>query len=686
MTMHRSTGFLAMACTVLLAGGAAAQQKSAQTPGVSPSGFGVDPGPVRTRVERGVFEVGNRAISAEWQVTNGQLRMTSLRDGIAGRSLPAPDEMFALVLQGGVSIPSSKLQVSEGPRISALPVNPRASKYSDRVPGVQLVAKMSDAQNTVLVTWRAILRDGSAYLRQELTIATTGQDVPLSEISVLDLPAPSPEAHVAGSVQGSPAVAAGAYFGVEHPMSTCAVESGRIRCSLTRTVPVKQGQSFTVSSVIGVAPPSQMRRAFLQYLERERAHPYRTFLHYNSWYDLGYFTPYDEAAVLDVIDAYGTQLVEKRGARMDSFLLDDGWDDRKTLWSFHNGFPQGFARVKERAAKYGAAPGVWLSPWGGYGKPRDERLAYGKQKGFETNQRGFALSGPVYYGHFRDVCLTMIRDFGVNQFKFDGIGRATGTVAASEFGSDFEAAIHLIGQLRAEKPDLFVNLTTGTWPSPFWLQHADSIWRGGEDHAFAGVGSWRQKWITYRDADTYKNIANGGPLYPLNSLMLHGLIYARHAKNLDTDPSHDFASEVRSYFGTGTQLEEMYVTPALLSDDDWNVIAETAKWARRNASVLVDTHWIGGDPAKLEVYGWAAWSPDRATLVLRNPSDQPASFTIDLAQALELPAGAPQRWTARSPWAADTQQPGMTLEVGKAQKIDLRAFEVRTFELTAQKK
>ena len=31
-----------------------------------------------------------------------------------------------------------------------------------------------------------------------------------------------------------------------------------------------------------------MRRAFLDYLERERAHPYRPFLHYNSWYDIAW--------------------------------------------------------------------------------------------------------------------------------------------------------------------------------------------------------------------------------------------------------------------------------------------------------------------------------------------------------------------------------------------------------------
>ena len=47
--------------------------------------------------------------------------------------------------------------------------------------------------------------------------------------------------------------------------------------------------------------------------------------------------------------------------------------------------------------------------------------------------------------------------------------------------------------------------------------------------------------------------------------MLHGMIYARHAKKLNVDPQHDFKSEVRTFFGSGTQMQEMYITPKLLT-------------------------------------------------------------------------------------------------------------------------
>jgi hypothetical protein len=238
--------------------------------------------------------------------------------------------------------------------------------------------------------------------------------------------------------------------------------------------------------------------------------------------------------------------------------------------------------------------------------------------------------------------------------------------------------ISLIGDLRDLKPDLYVNLTTGTYPSPFWLRHCDSIWRGGSDHSFAGVGTQRQQWITYRDGDTYAGIVKKGPLYPLNSLMLHGLIYAKHAKGLDSDPGDDFRSEVRDYFGTGTQLQEMYITPALLSEQNWNDLAQAARWSRGNRDTLVDTHWVGGDPAELEPYGWASWSPKKGILVLRNPSDKPQTIEVDVGAAFELPDGAPRGYAVSSPWG-DGGAP-VRLAAGTPHAFELRPFEVLTLE------
>ncbi|MEO7432438.1 MAG: enterotoxin, partial [Dokdonella sp.] len=468
------------------------------------------------------------------------------------------------------------------------------------------------------------------------------------------------------------------FFGFEHPMAVSRSIDGHASATLKRVLPLRAGVATDYSAVLGVVPRGQLRRGFQAYLESERATPFRTFLHYNSWYDIGYFTPYTEAEAVNVINAYGRQLVKDRGVKMDSFLFDDGWDDHAHLWQFSKDFPNGFTPVREAAEKAGAEPGVWLSPWGGYGPPRKERLAAAKAGGYEVDDQGIALSGRKYYPLFHDAALNLLKKFGINQFKLDGTGSPDKVTPGSEFDSDFAAAIALIDDLREVKPDLFINLTTGTWPSPFWLRTADSIWRGGEDHSFAGVGSNRQRWITYRDADTYGGIVRQGPLFPLNSLMLHGIIYARKAQGLDTDPHDDFTDEVRSYFASGTGLQEMYISPDLLKPKNWDVLAAAAKWARANALTLRDTHWIGGDPARLQVYGWASWSPGHAIVSLRNPSDQPQEFALDVARALELPTDSAKNWAATSPYAEDAP---LALAAGKTEKVKLAPFEVRVWDL-----
>ena len=624
------------------------------------------------------LRLSNSAIAAEWQFHEGGLIANTLTDYLTNRTISLAANAFVVSLRDGTVLKSSEMHVIAPPRMEKLEPDPNASQLAARLGGWQIEVGLSDPGKRLQVTWRAVLRDGSAYVRQEVTLSATGKDLPISSVRLVDVTIPG--VRVYGAVKGSPIVAGNLFVGFEHPLSESRASGDRAIAQIWRELPLRTGQAVTYSSVVGVTLPGQLRRGFLAYLERERAHPYRTFLHYNSWYDIGYDSKYSESDALGAIHAFGEKLVEKRGAKMDSFMFDDGWDDEKHLWHFHSGFPNGFLPLKEAASTFGAAPGIWFSPWGGYEAAKAERLKYGKEQGFETNEGGFALSAPRYYALFRETTIEFIRKFGINQFKIDGTGNVDTAFPGAAFDSDFQAAISLIHEWRTVKPDIYINLTTGTYPSPFWLQYADSIWRGGEDHSFLGVGSWRQRWITYRDADTYSGIVMSGPLFPLNSLMLHGLIYAQHANHLDTDPDGDFADEVHDYFGTGTQLQEMYITHSLLTEKDWDILAEAAKWSRTNADTLVDTHWVGGDPALLEIYGWASWSPRKGILVLRNPSEKPQDFVVDVNGAFELPPGAARTYEARSPWQEDREKPSITLSATVPYTFHLRPFQVLTLE------
>ena len=214
--------------------------------------------------------------------------------------------------------------------------DPNASQLAARFGGWQIEVGLSDSANRLRVEWRALLRDGSTYVRQEVKLSAIGKDLLIGNIRLVDLTIPG--VRVCGSVKGSPIVAGNLFFGFEHPLSESRASGDRAFAEIGRELPLKAGQTVTYSSVAGVTAPGQLRRGFLAYVERERAHPYRTFLHYNSWYDIGYFSKYDEADTLGAINAFGNELVKKRGVTMDSFLFDDGWDDPKNLWHFHLDF------------------------------------------------------------------------------------------------------------------------------------------------------------------------------------------------------------------------------------------------------------------------------------------------------------------------------------------------------------
>jgi len=620
------------------------------------------------------------ALSADIHLSNHRFAGLKIHDTNSNRILDIP-EAFTLVLKDKTQLRSTDMNASALPNsiLASDPHRALRGTHDTAPPPASACWNFTSPNTTATFDWCLVARRGSNYARTLLRIHATTQDLPLAEVRLLDFS--DLEAHTDGTVKGSPVVDSNLYFGFEHPLSVNTAANGNVRASLFRDLPLRAGQTITYSAVIGTSQPDQLRRAFLAYIEAERPRPYQPFLHYNSWYDLGYENRFAEAGALDRINAFGQQLVVERHVQLDSYLFDDGWDNPNSLWGFNSGFPDGFTKAGEAATKYKAGIGVWLSPWGGYAEQKDQRIAFGRAHGYEILNDGFALSGPKYYELFQQTCLQMIDKYNVNQFKFDGTGNADRVFPGSAFDSDFDAAIHLIERLRQQKPSIFINLTTGTTASPFWLFYADSIWRGGEDHDFSGVGTPRQRWITYRDAQTYKNIVRSGPLFPLNSLMLHGLIYAQFAKDLSTDPHNDFADEVHSYFGSGTQLQEMYITPSLLTTANWDTLAEAARWSRMHAETLRDTHWIGGDPDKLQVYGWAAWSTREGILTLRNPSKEAQTFAIDLSKAFELQPTNPTTYKLHSVWSDIPDWPASRTEqahAGQPLTIHLAPFEVLT--------
>ena len=420
----------------------------------------------------------------------------------------------------------------------------------------------------------------------------------------------------------------------------------------SRQTTLAKGKTWKVGAVVGIIAPGQARRSFLCYSERERAVPWRPFPMYNSWFELNidrnndqnYTGNFNESQCMEVLDQWKQHLFDPYGVGIGSFVWDDGWDIYGT-WEFNPNFPDGFQNLSDKAWSMDSQIGAWLGPVGGYGQSGNYRRSYWNGKG------GMQLSNSAYYNVFLDRTSYMLNTYHFNFFKFDGISAqfsATGPDAGATGEENAEGIIDIEQKLREVKPDVFLNTTVGTWASPFWFQVTDAVWRQENDWGTVGnQGNTREQWITYRDRLVYQNFVQNSPLCPINTLMTHGFILSNYGGGVANMSKNynDIVREMRCAFACGSGMVEVYADFALMNSINggklWGDLAECIKWQKAQEDVLPDVHWVGGNPwdgSKANVYGWAAWNGERATLALRNPSTSAQTFTTTLREALDIPA------------------------------------------------
>ncbi|CFQ51486.1 enterotoxin YacT [Yersinia alsatica] len=613
--------------------------------------------------------VSNGAFAAEYLLNNDKLSLSFddknsavvVKDKLSDHKL-APVELFFLTLPNEDVIHAADFKIKN---------------VTQKDDAIHIDYEHKDFDVSVVLN---VLK--GKYASIDYTIKAKGKAREVAKITFFPTKGQSQAPYVDGAINSSPIIADSFFILPEKPIVNTYAYETTTNLNVELKTPIETDAPVTFTTYFGTFEENnQLRRSFNQFINAMRPRPYQQYLHYNSWMDIGFFTTYTEQEVLDRMDTYADELIKKRGVQLDGFLLDDGWDDRTGKWLFGPAFSKGFGVVKEKADSLNTSVGLWLSPWGGYNKPRDIRVSHAKENGFETVDGKFALSGPNYFRNFNEQIIKLIKNEHITSFKLDGMGNANSHIKGSQFASDFDASIELIKNMREANKDLFINLTTGTNASPSWLFYADSIWRQGDDINVFGKGSPAQQWMTYRDAETYRSIVRKGPLFPINSLMYHGIVSAENAyfglEKVQTD--QDFADQVWSYFATGTQLQELYITPSMLNSNKWDTLADAAKWSRENSDVLVDTHWIGGDPTALAVYGWASWSKDKAIFGLRNPSDKAQSYYLDLTKDFEIPSGEATRFTLKTVYGTNAS---LAKDYSKPVIITLKPLETLVIEAT----
>jgi hypothetical protein len=245
-----------------------------------------------------------------------------------------------------------------------------------------------------------------------------------------------------------------------------------------------------------------------------------------------------------------------------------------------------------------------------------------------------------------------------------------------------EAVAELSRAARSAGKDMFLNITSGTWLSPWWVKYADTIWMQGQDYGFADVPSIsrRDQSTTYRDSVLFDNLRRHDFWFPVSSLMTHGVIKAHLSPFADPEePLDKFVDEVVLYAARGIAMWELYISPDLLSDSEWEAEAASIRWLKQNFAILKNGEMIGGDPRRHEPYGYVHFLGRQGIIALRNPVIEPQTQRVDLSAALGLDAAAtdlvleriyPSRWVAPK-----------LLRAGDSLDIPLQGFETAIYEL-----
>ena len=615
------------------------------------------PGVAKITQKSNSYQLANKVLKASFINTGGKLYF----NGCSELGLQPDTELFKVLLGDGKTVTASEMKL-EDVKMVTLAENPSAATASLRYAGKALEARFTYEELSIV--WRAVLRNGSHYLRTEMDIQAA-KDLPMKGIVAMNYLVAKNSAYTApevvGNTRGAILASNHIFAGLETPMglNSCKDEGNatHIEGLWRRNTTLKAGKTWNISSVVGLVAPKQLRRSFLAYSERERAVAWRPYPVYISWYELNIDRNNAQAPsykgnmtveqCADVVSHWKTHFYDKYQMAPKAFVWDDGWDQYGT-WTFNPNFPNGFDEPANEAKKMGTGIGAWLGPVGGYGQSGEYRRAYWRSKG------GMQLSNEDYYNFFIRCCTNMIDRYDFRFFKFDGISAQASAIGPDEGTrgeENAEAIISIERAVRQKRPDIFLNTTVGTWASPFWFHFTDAVWRQEGDYGEAGdQGTDRERWITYRDRLVYQNFIQRSPVCPINTLMTHGFILSRWgavSKNMDYD---GIVREMRCAFACGSGMVELYNDYKLMDEikDNqgnagalWKDLAECIKWQQEQADVLPDAHWVGGNPwdgKKANVYGWAAWNGKKSVLTLRNPSASAQTFTTTLREALDIPA------------------------------------------------
>lgn len=483
---------------------------------------------------------------------------------------------------------------------------------------------------------------------------------------------------------GQPVYIDGCYFGSEFPYSDNFIEDdiyhSRYFCGKTfgelsgDGLLSADGKYITWKNVTGVANSSvisQVRNCFLNYIEDIKL-PSKMRINYNSWYD------WEQTITSDKICASFEKMNEgflKAGLRTpDTYAIDDGWnaygemDNEKTtpnksgFWEFNAKFPNGLKEAKKVVDKNGANLGLWISPKGGWLYCTQMADVVEKSGMGMKNEYGYGIitGDSVYIHHMRDFMLDVQREYNLNYWKIDGFfhllpqDTKTGRYITGGYKGMYHVTEHwerwlkvlkeLYEDAKSRGTDLWLNLTSRTKPSPWFLQFCNSVWiTHGEDQYDLMIDERDvklEKQMNYRDNIYYENFYERQYQFPAYAYFNHDPSYgkSRFEPNCATD--EEFRIYLYMIAMRGAYLWDMlYSAENLDVGNKWAINTEVLSFAETHQKTLGNSMIFGERPSTGGCIGYSAWDEEAGEgfLAVRNPSGEEKTLMINLTSDIGVP-------------------------------------------------
>ncbi|MBM3497510.1 MAG: hypothetical protein FJX74_02460 [Armatimonadetes bacterium] len=571
-------------------------------------------------------------VEAVFSAEDGRCRWSAYRDPAAGREWRIGGPLFSLQTPDG-----SRANLGEVGCILAEGAPPTAAE-------VTLQALLARPAVEVRQAF-AFCEDGRT-LRVRTRLRALAEPVLIQRVGLLEIELPGQALERIGPGHVScPIIGDRVFAGVEHPSALSQISEQTLYIAQHSYTLVGADWTDVPPAVFGSAAVEDgepdreaVRRAFLRYLDMVRVKPRDMHVHYNNWWTMP--VPFSEQDVLDNIAALKAGLYDRTGFFFDSYAMDMGWSDPRSVWDVNRAhYPEGFRRIRDALAEVGCRPGLWVSPSSLYPPALDNawlaEAGYEVAPGSHVGTFACLALGGRYQRTFRRAVLGHGRAGNLGHVKFDGLAwPCSATTHGHRPGFESyqpiaEGLMDVLDALRAQNPDIALEPTClGYYPSPWWLMHTPYVIGPFGDDSPRGRGpcpEWIESMTTGRDI---ANLRGGDAFWmPSSALECFDII---------VQCPGEFRNHAVMAVARGHWFQSTYINPRFMDAGEWGFFAELIRWARAHREQLQNPVVFGGDPTLRQAYGYAYPAEARSLYFARNPWIEEAE--VALPEGPDLPA------------------------------------------------